>query len=63
MARYSCGRWHSRLLVRQPRQPPRVAGPRSAYFFSKALFSSEKISDFGTVAFLFLFNKHYPIID
>ena len=29
----------------------------------KALFSSEKISDFGTVVFLFLFDKYYPIID
>jgi len=32
-------------------------------FVSKALFSSEKNLDFGTVAFLFLFDKHYPIID
>ena len=30
---------------------------------TKALFSSEKISDFGTVAFLFLFDKYYPIMD
>jgi len=31
--------------------------------FIKALFSSEKISDFGTVAFSFLFDKYYSIID
>jgi len=29
----------------------------------QVLFSSEKISDFGTVAFLFLFDKYYPIMD
>jgi len=28
-----------------------------------ALFSSEKISDFDTVTFSFLFDKHYPIMD
>jgi len=32
-------------------------------WFAQALFSSEKISDFGTEAFSFLFNKYYPIID
>jgi len=29
----------------------------------KALFSSEKISDFATVAILFLFDKYCPIIN
>jgi len=29
---------------------------------SRALFSFEKISDFGTVVFLFLFNKYCLII-
>jgi len=28
-----------------------------------ALFSSEKILDFGTVVFSFLFDKYYPIMD
>jgi len=36
-------------------------------FFRKlgheALFSSENISDFGTVALLFVCGKYYPIID
>jgi len=32
-------------------------------YTNSASFSSEKISDFGTVAFSFLFNKYYPIID
>ena len=34
------------------------------YFFLKAwaLFSSEKISDFATVALSFLFDKYYPIM-
>jgi len=30
---------------------------------TKALFSSEKISNFGTVAFSFLFDKYYLIMD
>ena len=30
---------------------------------SQALFSSEKISDFGTVAFSFVYDKYYPIIN
>jgi len=34
-----------------------------AQFNCKALFSSEKISDFGIVAFSFLFDKYYPIMD
>jgi len=29
---------------------------------SKALFSSEKISDFGTVVFLCIYGKYCPII-
>jgi hypothetical protein len=29
---------------------------------AKALFSCEKISDFDTVVFSFLFDKYYPII-
>ena len=29
----------------------------------KALFSSEKISDFGTVAFSFVYDKYYLIMD
>jgi hypothetical protein len=29
----------------------------------KTLFSSEKISDFNTVAFSFLFDNNYPIMD
>jgi len=28
-----------------------------------ALFSSEKISDFGTIVFSFLFDKYYLIMD
>jgi len=28
-----------------------------------ALFSSEKISDVDTVAFLFVYDKYYPIMD
>ena len=31
--------------------------------FSWALFSSEKISDFDTVAFSSLFDKYYSIMD
>ena len=34
-----------------------------AEFPTWALFSSEKNSDFDTVAFSFLFDKYYPIID
>jgi len=30
---------------------------------TKALFSSEKISDFGTLALSFVCDKYYPIID
>ena len=29
----------------------------------KALFSSEKISDFGTVALSFVYDKYYSIMD
>ena len=36
---------------------------RAARQSTLVLFSSEKISDFGTIAFSFLFDKYYPIID
>ena len=36
---------------------------KSKIFWSKALFSSETFLDFDTVAFLFLFDKYYPIMD
>jgi len=32
------------------------------FYVSKALFSSDFFLDFGTVAFSFLFDKHYPIM-
>jgi hypothetical protein len=35
---------------------------KSAQVPTWVLFSSEKISNFDTVAFLFLFDKYYPII-
>jgi len=41
----------------------RCDGESWKFLRTKALFSSEKISDFGTVAFLFLFDKYYPITD
>ena len=40
-----------------------LALPSTRSLLSRALFSSEKISDFGTVAFSFVCGKYYPIID
>jgi hypothetical protein len=40
-----------------------LEGERRKDSQNKALFSSEKISDFSTVAFSFLFDKQYPIVD
>ena len=40
-----------------------LLGNMSFSLCTKALFSSEKISDFGTVPLSFVCDKYYPIID
>ena len=40
-----------------------MGGAIADRIITEALFSSQKISDFATVAFLFLFDKYCPIMN